>query len=568
MAESPFIPPPDPKHPRWLLDLLNWQVVPYKEVASQVQNNGYGIISYTWGMWADFDTPVKNPPTYRVEGKTTDLPWQIPTVAGLDLAHARKILDSCLRTQYVWWDWMCVPQGQSNRRITLPDEKLKSVKGDEISKQLWHEADSLRLQTYLKEGIGQETFEEVLCDLHISLRLIQEQEPWLTSGWTLQEGVLLQDSLLRDYSGESLPCDFIPSSDAAVKHLSLPVTGLADDIAKAFLMYSEGWTTSQGMPQGVAEKVKQAIDYLGTNNDDSQAKYERAATFFTDLIRSGLVCYWSGNPMVLYILSGAASRRFTMPEDRCWALLGALELQLDNGRMPWYDYNLNRTPEERATHLRAVKTAFFIPLLRRYQWELFLVPRVEDPTYHTLSWPEKVVHGGVMPLSLFFIKDIYTDLPILEYIEATDEIISRSKSSGCTPNPTEMKYVQLTEDVFVRRYKQRRLDPSEPIRPRGTIEVDQIRREERSGLIYLPVMDIPVPDASRLGLENSWDNVEHGKRCVEIQLADQGENCGYFRGIVDLWGTSNAFEAIGYGEFKFQSKRKSSAKQAGRCVMA
>jgi hypothetical protein len=458
----------------------------------------------------------------------------------------------------------------------------------------WSDGDSLRLQTFLRAGFAHETFEDTLNDIHIYLQYIQESEPWLTSGWTLQEGVLLQQSILRDYHGEGLPRDFIfpaqtysgsqkllnyspensHQSYVMVDQLSLPATGLADDIASAFFRYSEGWTSSRDMPQGVSEKVKQAIDYLGPSDERSRGKYVYTSELLTDLIRSGLVCYWPGQPTALYLLSGVASRRFGMEEDKCWALLGALDLTLEDNKDPVYNYDPDTTPQQQEKHLREVKNDFFKPLLKVYQWELFLVPKVEDPNYPHLSWPERVVHGGVLPLSLFFASDIYEDLPRLEYSATTDEIICSSSSSGCTANSEsglseDRKYVQLKEDVFIRRYRQRKLDPSEPRSPRGFIEVDKIKCE-RTGRpkIYLPVMKIPVPDASHLDLGGKWEKVKEGKRCVEFELAHGGAASGYFEGIVDIWGPSSAFEKIKYEKLKFGIKSQPSIKETGWCVMS
>lgn len=49
--------------------------------------------------------------------------------------------------------------------------------------------------------------------------------------------------------------------------------------------------------------------------------------------------------MVLYILLGTASRRFLMAEDKCWALLGALGLTLENDMDPIYNYDPNTSPQ-------------------------------------------------------------------------------------------------------------------------------------------------------------------------------------------------------------------------------
>lgn len=175
-----------------------------------------------------------------------------------------------------------------------------------------------------------------------------------------------------------------------------------------------------------------------------------------------------------------------------------------------------------------------------------------------------------MPLSLFFNNDIYEDLLGLGYDAETDEIICRLGSPGCTlgPKPTrEKKYVQLKDDAFFRRYRQRKLDPNEPTSLRGFIEVEKIKPEKRwRPKIYLPVMEIPVPDASCLGLGGNWDKMK-GKQCVEFELAHGGASFGYFEGIVDIWGASSAFEDIKLEEFKFGIKSKPSAKETRWCVM-
>jgi hypothetical protein len=99
--------------------------------------------------------------------------------------------------------------------------------------------------------------------------------------------------------------------------------------------------------------------------------------------------------------------------------------------------------------------------------------------------------------------------------------------------------------------------------------VDKIKCE-RTGRpkIYLPVMKIPVPDASHLDLGGKWEKVKEGKRCVEFELAHGGAASGYFEGIVDIWGPSSAFEKIKYEKLKFGIKSQPSIKETGWCVMS
>ena len=78
--------------------------------------------------WADFDNPA--------EGLPENILWNIPTVEGISLDHARKVLDNAMNIRFVWWDWMCVPQGKRNKKVTLDDD-LEKVKGEEIAKQMY-----------------------------------------------------------------------------------------------------------------------------------------------------------------------------------------------------------------------------------------------------------------------------------------------------------------------------------------------------------------------------------------------------------------------------------------------
>lgn len=114
----------NPSKPRWLLDTVDWKVCWYTDVEAEVHKNGYGIISYTWGRWANWDKEPKNPPE--------ELKWKLPAIEKNDkdfLTVARSAVSRmCIR--YVWWDWMCVPQGKN-----LSPE-LEKVQGEEINKQM------------------------------------------------------------------------------------------------------------------------------------------------------------------------------------------------------------------------------------------------------------------------------------------------------------------------------------------------------------------------------------------------------------------------------------------------
>ncbi|KAF5855105.1 hypothetical protein ETB97_010045 [Aspergillus alliaceus] len=543
------IPENDKNRPRWLLDIDLWLIFPYDEI-EQIGEVGYGIVSYTWGMWADFDTPVPEDET------PNNLKWKIPSVKGLSIKHAREVLTQTMDMKYVWWDWMCVPQGKAGKKVTLGKD-LEEVKGEEVAKQMhiykgakksivwlhrtnWDKCP--RLAGYLKGSLQPlNDFGDTIADFALSIKGMQEEEPWLTSGWTLQEGVLLEKTTLLDYNGKSLSGDFEPGQkQARVLDLSIPATPLAIHIATAFVRVSEGWTSSKNMPQGMPEQVKQAIDFISA----SQSNYERAATCLSKIVSSGLVAYWPGKATALYILAGADGRRFTVPEDRCWALLGALDLE---DVEPWY-VNWPKVDEKKA--MKEIKTKFFVPLLKKYQWELLVLPEIVDQhILDGLSWPERAVHGGFLPLGIYFTQDIELGLPALTYNEEKDELTS-------TPG----KFIKLKKRVFCRRYRQARLGVNE-----GFIEVAKITSQEPSGHLYCPLVDIPVPDIST-PKPDGWSEVKKGKRCVHIELIKGGDTSGCFKGIVDLWGIDDAFEKLDYPEFNICGPKP--RRGWGRCVMA
>lgn len=117
------IPPNDSNHPRWLLDTEQWAIRDYLDIEDDVLRHGYGIISYTWGRWASWNQDPPDVPD--------GLQWRVPLVEVLPLGLAREVVSS-MKIRYVWWDWMCVPQGSAS---TLPAELLQA-KGQEVGKQM------------------------------------------------------------------------------------------------------------------------------------------------------------------------------------------------------------------------------------------------------------------------------------------------------------------------------------------------------------------------------------------------------------------------------------------------
>jgi hypothetical protein len=378
---------------------------------------------------------------------------------------------------------------------------------------------------------------------------MQGEEPWLTSGWTLQEGVLLENAPVIDYEGKGLSGDFdLIGKQARVLDLSIPATTFATHLATAFIRVSEGWTPTN-IPQGTPEEVKQAIDFISPLSTSTPSNYERAAACLSKIVRSGLVCYWPGKETPLYILAGAEGRRFGVREDECWALLGALELE---NVKPWYSTQAEQNNEDAMTkNMKKIKTQFFESLLKKYQWELLLVPYVEDQNaLGKLSWPERTVRGGVLPLGIYFSKDIAPALPQLTYDEEKDELIIEFNKAEDGSISKEAKFCKLNKPVLCRSYTQAKLGQE------GFIKVGCIS-EKGPGHLYFPLVDIPAP-----ALNNDY---KIGKRCVQIEPSEGGDNSGEFRGIVDLWGRDDEFAELSYSVFNI--RRAKTLRRWERCVV-
>lgn len=118
------VPDSIPTAPRWLLDLQEWRIQPFTEVPEKILNSeGYGVVSYTWGYIAQWDKPELDVP----EGVV----WKVPTTSKWPLSKAREVMRK-IGTRYIWWDWMCVPQGREHEL----DPKLLRAQRQEIAKQL------------------------------------------------------------------------------------------------------------------------------------------------------------------------------------------------------------------------------------------------------------------------------------------------------------------------------------------------------------------------------------------------------------------------------------------------
>ncbi|KAB8219426.1 hypothetical protein BDV33DRAFT_231481 [Aspergillus novoparasiticus] len=490
-SKPPFeIPPNNPTQPRWLLDLDDWVVRAYSRIRfHQDPNNreyGYGIISYTWGKyWNRTDTvPEKDAPD--------GIDWKIPRLAegAISLGEARKVITS-MDKRYVWWDWMCVPQGGCHKDIAEQEigkqmEIYKNAKASIIWLHDTNWAQSSDVGHFLRNHYPERPLRQWLQNFSTSLQRIRESEPWLTSIWTLQEGVLLNHSRLVDRHGARLPD--VPndkrfhSDEATVVDLAIVPAKLARDIAMALF-------TGEGNPDPLFR------DFTSVRENRIYAQQ-----ILSEIIRSGLFGYYDG-PVPLTILAGKGSRRYdkaTNP-DQYWALIGALDLDV----APNYDLTIPKAREN-----------FFKALLKKYQWNLLLAPSL-PLDISRLSWPEVIADGHILPLDdLFFISELVDGLPHLSWTgtETGGPIIIGG--AGGAP----FKVFRLKKTGRFRRYIQAQNSQGQDL-------VD----------VLGPDTEAPVEDATYLYIAKLQPKSGlPGKRCIEMR-GYQRVGAGQFNGVVDLW---------------------------------
>ncbi|KAJ5615053.1 heterokaryon incompatibility protein het-6-like protein [Penicillium hordei] len=196
----------DKPKPRWLLDTHEWRIVLYTEVASQVESadEGYGIVSYTWGLALGYsDNYTLDPGRCQEDNEQY---WQPLYLVGLDVC---------------------------------------SVGGPE-----WDEAN----YPYDEAGAGRGG-----CKTSAT-------ERWLLSGWTLQEGIMLSETRLIDGAGHTLNNDrFIHGGKARVVNLTDVITGLATEIGKAFVNQADGKEPQSQIDKairGSTENSEKLLDVL------------------------------------------------------------------------------------------------------------------------------------------------------------------------------------------------------------------------------------------------------------------------------------------------------------------
>ncbi|KAJ5547920.1 hypothetical protein N7513_005154 [Penicillium frequentans] len=403
---SPSIPVNDPKHPRWLVDLEEWESKPFTEVPQETLSlEGYGVVSYTWGYIVDKGNPAPNPPR--------GLLWDVPGIKGWTLPGIRNIMRK-IGCRYIWWDWMCVAQrGQGMRPLS---RELQEVQGQEIGKQMhiyrgarksmvWLHSTSWTKESVLKGLLtlprsdamaGPAGMQKHVNRVAGDLDTARSQERWLGSGWTLQEGILLDETDLIDGSGKALQApNFEMSDQATVLDLTVPTTTLAFELALGYFIKSQGHEPDFGAPAPKAAYVFSELPNIWLRRS------------LQTLLRSGFAGYWKDSP--LEILAGKKKRRYGKIEDSCWALVGALGIE-----------NIEVTYD---ASMDEIRRRLLVALLDKYQWTILLLPFPElsftnenDDVPRNFKWSD-IADGALLPIKAFGVEhhDPQEELPTLIY---------------------------------------------------------------------------------------------------------------------------------------------------------
>ncbi|RAL64060.1 hypothetical protein DID88_003248 [Monilinia fructigena] len=490
-----LIPTNDPNYPRWLLDLQNWRLERYIDVANALEPEGYGIVSYTWGYIADLSRPQPD------DELPAGLLWDVPTTTGFDLDGAKQVMKT-IGTRYIWWDWMCVPQETLNGQRTITS-RLRDAKHQEIGKQLniyrnakksivWLHSTFWNLQSPLKTLLlagskqgdplptdPKEYFEKIV-QLLTQSRTREEGERWLVSGWTLQEGVLLPETVLVDGASNTLKDDSFKHNGgrASVIDLTARITALA----------------------------------IGLIDESTEMANEFRQTLST-LVASGLVAYGKASP--LYILSGKQSREFGMPQDACWALIGAMELE--------------GVPVNYELPMDNIKMIFLTALFEKYQWAMLLLPQPLFPVSHgwwasDFRWIN-IVDGLLIPVGLF------VDTQIGSGSQITLPRVSLDNTMALTIQPPgRSQTFSLLRNLNIKWYLHY-------VQTQTEVEIRSLAPKTNPAPYISDAVFLKLED---LGKNDNAPTVSSGMRCVAIMgfwKPDDKIPVGIFGGIVDLWST-------------------------------
>jgi hypothetical protein len=208
-GEFEWIGQEDTRRPKWLWDTREARTVPVSEACI---DEGYIVISYTWGRW--------RAGTRKEEGTSWSLPEIRADVCGDMMQSLKQIMATIPASRYFWVDVLCINQDDAAEKEEEIAKQAAIFGGAkacfvylwtlEGSDELAHVAASLGdkvmwalqfadLEKQVKSeltGISRLP-EQIQKKLDAKLRL----DPWFTSLWALQEMILSPNAVWLTKSG-------------------------------------------------------------------------------------------------------------------------------------------------------------------------------------------------------------------------------------------------------------------------------------------------------------------------------------------------------------------------------
>lgn len=312
----------------------------------------YNILTYTWGRWS-----VPEGPRLDVRGTS----WQIPAVEGcFTPAEFRRVLlamgDSDA-VEFAWVDVACIDQENYGAKMEEVGRQagifanayrvyawLWTLQGELLSSSvLTLMVGARRLPfPYIERELDEEfvsLFDELETALHSVL-----SDPWFSSLWTLQEGVLRQDAMILSAEGQPIFRELSEEEAGRPENRNLEIRDIASALQS---LYSRLRRPLSG------DSLSPSLDNSMRERIDTIAKRMRNTGYGVSLL------YGNSNPNVQY--SAAKYRTASFELDRVYAIMALYGIKVGTSR-PGSDASRTYTFPELEGEFVAELNALF-PLL-------------------------------------------------------------------------------------------------------------------------------------------------------------------------------------------------------------
>lgn len=283
----------------------------------------YNILTYTWGRWS-----VPEGPRMDVHGT----PWQIPAVRGcFTPAEFHRVLLAMGHSdavEFAWIDVACIDQDNYAAKMeevgrqagifanayrvyawlwTLQGELLSS---NILKMMVW--ANRLPYP-YISRELDHE-FVSIFNELETALHSVLS-DPWFSSLWTLQEGVLRQDAMILSAEGRLIFRELSAEESGRPESRNLEIRDIASAVQSLYRCLHRPLTG----------------DSLSPSLDGSmQERIDKVSTRIRNTGYGVSLLYGNSNPNVQY--SAAKHRTASYELDRVYAIMALYGIKVGTSR--------------------------------------------------------------------------------------------------------------------------------------------------------------------------------------------------------------------------------------------